>query len=36
MPRRPNDSSAGQVHNIDGHDIKAQTAFVAGLFRLAA
>ena len=26
----------GQVHNIDGHDIPAQTAFVAGLFQMAA
>jgi transposase-like protein len=26
----------GQVHNIDGHDIQAQTGFVAGLFQMAA
>jgi hypothetical protein len=26
----------GQVHNIDGHDIRAQTAFVAILFHVAA
>lgn len=26
----------GQVHNVDGRDMKAQTAFVAGLFGVAA
>ncbi len=26
----------GQVHNIDGPDIRAQTAFVASLFQVAA
>ena len=26
----------GQVHNIDGRDIQAQTTFVAGLFQMAA
>ena len=26
----------GQVHTIDGHDMRAQTAFVAGLFKIAA
>jgi transposase, IS6 family len=28
--------SKGQVHNIDGHDMQAQSAFVAGNFRIAA
>ncbi len=27
--------SKGQAHNIDGHDIRAQTAFAAGLFQVA-
>jgi len=26
----------GQVHNVDGRDMKAQAAFVAGVFRIAA
>ncbi len=26
----------GQAHNIDGHDIRAPTAFVASLFQVAA
>ncbi len=26
----------GQVHTIDGHDIRAQAAFVASLFQVAA
>ena len=26
----------GQVHNVGGRDMKAQTAFVAGLFGVAA
>jgi len=26
----------GQVHNVDGRDMKAQTAFVADVFRVAA
>jgi IS6 family transposase len=26
----------GQVHNIDGHDIRAQTGSVVGIFQMAA